>query len=115
MLSPLLYILVVARLHACLMEAFGPEADQVLDYYADDTLYRQSFNTLRGAVGRVECLLETLGKAGLKINDDKTKVLLRLGGSRAKKILRDEVRNGKRYLRVPYLQPGKIPRGAALI
>ena len=104
-LSPLLYVLVVARLHSQLRETIGAEADQLLDYYAYDTLFHAEFDSVQGlriAIGRAEQLLECLTKAGLQTNDDKTQVLLKLSGSKSKQILRDitEMRRGKRHLRI---------------
>ena len=84
MLSPLLYVL-VARLHFQLRETFGAEADHLLDYYADDTLFHAEFDSVQGlriAIGRAEQLLECLTKAGLQVNDEKTQVLLKLSGSK---------------------------------
>ena len=107
-LSPLLYILVVARIHSVLRESFGNEADQILDYFADDTLFHQEFATVQGfrqAIEHVGRLLEVLAQAGLNINDDKTQVLLRLAGSRAKHFLYEvtEERRDGRFLRVSAL------------
>ncbi|CAE6960767.1 pol, partial [Symbiodinium sp. CCMP2592] len=107
-LSPLLYIMVVARLHSQLRSAFGDEADQILDYFADDTLIHQEFTSPQGfreAIERVGKLLEVLAQAGLNINDDKTQVLLRLAGSRAKRMLQEvtETRRDGRQLRVSAL------------
>ena len=107
-LSPLLYILVVARLHATLREMFGTEADKVLGYYADDTLFHAVFDSIQGlrrAICQVETLLETLTKAGLNINDAKTQVLLKLSGSKAKQVLREltDKKQGQAYLRVAAL------------
>ena len=44
-LSPLLYILVVARLREKLRQACGDDADQVLDYYADDTCFHDAIQS----------------------------------------------------------------------
>ena len=88
-LSPLLYILVVARLHEQLRQTFGDGADQVLDYYADDTIFYDTFRSrqeLHASMEKAEKLLEVLAQAGLNINDEKTQVLLKLGGSQAKKV-----------------------------
>ena len=66
-LSPLLYVLVVARIHRKLQASMGAEADQMLDYYADDTLFHAEFDTLQGfrlALAKAEKLLEHLDKAG---------------------------------------------------
>ena len=107
-LSPLLYILVVARLHEQLRQAFGDGADQVLDYYADDTFFHDTFRSrqeLRASMEKAEKLLEVLAQAGLNINDDKTQVLLKLGGSQAKKVYHDlvEVHQGRKYIRLAAL------------
>ena len=107
-LSPLLYILVVARIHSVLRGTFGDEADQLLDYFADDTLLHQDFDTAQGfrqAIERVGQLLEVLAQAGLNVNDDKTQVILRLAGSRAKQYLHEvtEERRDGRFLRVSAL------------
>ena len=107
-LSPLLYILVVARLHDKLREAFGGDADKVLDYYADDTFFHVIFTSRQGlyeAMGRAEQLLATLTKAGLTINDDKTQVLIKLSGSQAKQVYRDllDERQGTKYVRLTSL------------
>ena len=104
-LSPLLYVLVVARIHRKLQACMGAEADQLLDYYADDTLFHAEFDTLQGfrlALAKAEKLLEYLDKAGLAINDTKTQVLLRLCGKQAKQIRREvtEVRHGQPHLRL---------------
>ena len=104
-LSPLLYVLVVARIHRKLQDIMGAEADQTLDYYADDTLFHAEFDTLQGfrvALAKAEKLLERLDTAGLAINDTKTQVLLRLSGKQAKQIRREvtEVRHGQPHLRL---------------
>ena len=104
-LSPLLYVLVVARIHRKLQDTMGAEADQTLDYYADDTLFHAEFDTLQGfrlALAKAEKLLEHLDTAGLDINDTKTQVLLRLSGKQAKQIRREvtEVRHGQPHLRL---------------
>ena len=83
----------------------GAEADQLLDYYADDTLFHAEFDTLQSfrlALAKAERLLEHLDKAGLDINDTKTQVLLRLCGKQAKQIRREviEVRHGQPHLRL---------------
>ena len=107
-LSPLLYILVVARIHTKLRGTFGDEADQLLDYFADDTLFHQEFTSVgdfRQAIDRVGKLLEVLAQAGLCVNDDKTQVLFKLAGSRAKHFLHEvtDARRDGRHLRVSAL------------
>ena len=86
-------------------EDYWSQTDQLLDYYADDTLFHAEFDSVQGlrvAIGRAEQLLECLTEAGLQINDEKTQVLLKLSGSKSKQILRDitEMRRGKRHLRI---------------
>ena len=81
------------------------EADDILDYYADDTLFHEEFKSasdLRSAVRHIEMLWDVLLQAGLIINDAKTQVLLKIAGSHAKQALRDftEVRRGIAFLRL---------------
>ena len=107
-LSPLLYVLVAANVHARLREKLGSQADDSLDYYADDTLFHEEFRStseLRSAVRHIELLWDVLLQAGLVINDAKTQVLLKIAGSHAKQALRDftEVRRGNRFLRLKAL------------
>ena len=93
-LSPLLYVymsyLWLAYIASFRSARVITEADQLLDYYADDTLFHAEFNSLQGF------------KAGLKINDSKTQVLLKLSGRQAKQIRREatEFRQGKPHLRL---------------
>ena len=107
-LSPLLYVLVVARIHHSLKTRIGEDADHNLDYFADDTLFHMQFDSMTGfhlAVSRAEALLTSLEEAGLTINDNKTQVLLKLCGSRAKKLRKDalDVRKGQPFLRLSTL------------
>ena len=44
-LSPLLYVLVVARLRSVLSAKFGTLMNDSMDYYADDTLYHSTFES----------------------------------------------------------------------
>ena len=79
-----------------------------MDYFADDTLFHQEFTSVgdfRQAIDRVGKLLEVLAQAGLCINDDKTQVLLKFAGSRAKHFLHEvtDARRDGRYLRVSAL------------
>ena len=56
-LSPLLYVLVAANARARLGEKLGGKADDLLDYYADDTLFHEEFESesaLCAAVRRIE-------------------------------------------------------------
>ena len=104
-LSPLLYVLVVARLHSVLKEKFGTHVNDSMDYYADDTLYHSTFESeqeLVTAIRQVEFLFECLGQAGLDINDTKTQVLLQIRGTHAKQALKKhtERRKGDRFLRL---------------
>ena len=104
-LSPLLYILVVARLHSVLQSQFGALMCGAMDYYADDTLYHSTFESeqeLVMAIRQVEFLLECLAQAGLDINDSKTQVLLQIRGTHAKQALKKytECRKGDRFLRL---------------
>ena len=106
-LSPLLCILAVARLHEHLRQEFGDGADQVLDYYADDTFFHDIFRSrqeLCASMEKAEKLLEVLAQAGLNINDDKTQVLLN-GGSQAKKVYHDlaEIHQDRKYIRLAAL------------
>ena len=74
----------MARLHDKRRQTFADDADQVLDYYANDTFFHDTFQSchgLRASLGKAEQLLATLTQAGLNANDDKTQVLLKLGGS----------------------------------
>ena len=105
-LSPLLYVLVVARLHSVLNTQFGARMNDAMDYYADDTLCHSTFESeqeLVAAIRQVEFLFECLAhQAGLDINDTKTQVLLQIRGTHAKKALKKytECRKGARFLRL---------------
>ena len=104
-LSPLLYVLVVARLHSVLSDRFGPNMSEVMDYYADDTLFHSLFESeaeLVTAIRQVEFLFECLAQAGLEVNDAKTQVLLQIRGTHAKQALKKytETRKGSRFLRL---------------
>ena len=108
-LSPLLYVLVVARLHSVLQAKFGPHINQDMDYYADDTLYHCTFESeseLIAAICQVEFLFECLAQAGLDINDAKTQVLLQIRGTHAKQAMKKytEHRKGVRFLRLSAFQ-----------
>ena len=105
MLSPLLYVLVVARLHSVLQSQFGAPMHGSMDYYADDTLCHSTFESeqeLVMAIRQVEALFECLAQAGLDINDSKTQVLLQIRGAHAKQALKKytECRKGDRFLRL---------------
>ena len=104
-LSPLLYVLVVARLRSVLQSQFGAPMHGSMDYYADDTLYHSAFESeqeLVMAMRQVEALFECLAQAGLDINDSKTQVLLQIRGTHAKQALKKytECRKGDRFLRL---------------
>ena len=104
-LSPLLYVLVAANVHMRLRDHLGEKADDLLDYYADDTLFHTEFHSekdLQKAIRQIEILFDVLLQAGLNINDSKTQLLLKIGGSHAKQVLRSytELRRGARFVRL---------------
>ena len=82
-LSPLLYVLVVAHLHSVLQAKFGSHMNHNMDYYADDTLFHCTFESeaeLIAAIRQVEFLFECLAQAGLDIMMPKHKCFSKSGG-----------------------------------